>query len=180
MKTNKQSSKLATVPIQTDASAFRLRLGRSTIQGRGLFAGERLPRGRKIIEYTGERISMPRMTARIAQILEERGPMPRYLFRLNPHWFVDGEKGGGGAQFVNHSCDPNLATRRIHGHILYFSKRPIRKGEELTVDYRFRHDSPRAECRCGSPKCRGIINLTAEDWKRIRKRQSRRLLRRRS
>lgn len=174
VKASKQTSKSANAPLDPEASSFRLRLGRSSIQGRGLFAEEHLPRGRKIIEYTGERISMAGMTTRIAWILKERGPLPRYVFRLNPHWFIDGETGGCGAEFVNHSCDPNLATRRIRGHILYFSKRNIRKGEELTVDYRFRPDSPRTECHCGSPGCRGIINLTAEQWKRIRKHKSRR------
>jgi SET domain-containing protein len=45
------------------------------------------------------------------------------------------------------------------GHILYMSKRAIRHGEELTVDYRFDKDIEQARCRCGAKTCRGVINL---------------------
>jgi hypothetical protein len=45
------------------------------------------------------------------------------------------------------------------GHILYMSKRAIRRGEELTVDYRFDKDIGRVRCRCGAKTCRGVINL---------------------
>jgi SET domain-containing protein len=47
----------------------------------------------------------------------------------------------------------------MKGHILYMSLRPIRKGEELTVDYHFSKDVERVPCKCGAPQCRGTINL---------------------
>jgi histone-lysine N-methyltransferase SETD1 len=45
------------------------------------------------------------------------------------------------------------------GHILYFSRRTIKPGEELTVDYRFSEKIERVKCRCGAAGCRGAINL---------------------
>jgi SET domain-containing protein len=39
------------------------------------------------------------------------------------------------------------------------SKRAIRRGEELTVDYRFSTKIERVPCACGARKCRGTINL---------------------
>jgi SET domain-containing protein len=42
------------------------------------------------------------------------------------------------------------------------SKRLIRKGEELTVDYRFDHDAERVPCLCKSRQCRGSINLKSK------------------
>jgi uncharacterized protein len=39
------------------------------------------------------------------------------------------------------------------------SLRDIRPGEELTIDYHFDKKVERVLCRCGSPKCRGTINL---------------------
>ena len=83
-----------------------------------------------------------------------------YLFTLDSYWTLDGSVGGSGAEYINHSCDPNLVTRIIKGHIIYMSDRDIKPGEELTVDYRFDKKVERVECKCGTPKCRGTINLT--------------------
>ncbi|MBM3775085.1 MAG: SET domain-containing protein-lysine N-methyltransferase [Acidobacteria bacterium] len=140
--------------IDARYACFRLRLGQSRIHRFGVYADERIPARRKVIEYTGERISR-RETKR-------RGlASPRtYLFTLDDYWTLDGAVGGSGAEYINHSCEPNLFTRIVHGHILYMSKRPIEPGDELTVDYRFGRDVERVECRCGSPKCRGTINVT--------------------
>lgn len=139
-------------------SRFPLRVGRSRIHRFGVFALKTIPRGRKVIEYTGERLSQRQ--ARDCQTRARRrgGPRIDTLFRLNRYWSVDGAVGGSGAELINHCCDPNLKTRRIRGHLLYFSRRRIRPGEELTVDYRFPAKAERAICRCGSPNCRGTIN----------------------
>ncbi len=83
-----------------------------------------------------------------------------YLFTLDSYWTIDGAAGGSGAEYINHSCDPNLVSRIVKGHILYISARDIRKGEELTIDYRFEKRVEKVHCRCGSPKCRGTINVT--------------------
>ncbi len=131
---------------------FRLRIGRSRIHRWGVFADEPIPRGRKVIEYTGERISRRETKRRAERPLN-------YLFTLNSYWTVDGAVGGSGAEFINHSCDPNLYAKIVKGHILYMSKRAIAPGEELTVDYHFDKDVERVPCTCGSPKCRGTINV---------------------
>ena len=67
--------------------------------------------------------------------------------------------GGSGAEIINHSCDPNLYTKIFKGHILYMSKRNIRKGEELTVDYMFSKNIGRVPCSCRASNCRGTINI---------------------
>ena len=111
-----------------------------------------IPARRKVIEYTGERISR-RETKR-------RGDGPvTYLFTLDNYWTLDGAFGGSGAEIINHSCEPNLRAMTFKGHILYISKRAIRRGEELTLDYRFDKDIEQVPCCCGAKKCRGVINL---------------------
>jgi len=131
---------------------FRLRLGRSHIHGWGVYAAEPIPARHKVIEYTGERIS--RRESR------RRGLGPRtYLFTLDNYWTLDGAVGGSGAELINHSCAPNLYSWIFKGHILYMSMRDIRRGEELTVDYRFSDKVKEVPCRCGSAHCRGTINL---------------------
>lgn len=118
-----------------------------------MYAGEPIPKGKKVIEYTGERISR-RETKRRAETAEFN-----YLFTLDSYWTLDGSVNGSGAEFINHSCDPNIAAKVINGHILYMSKRDIRKGEELTIDYHFPKEDETVQCSCGTKKCRGTINL---------------------
>ena len=133
-------------------ACFRLEIRQSKIHRYGVYALEKIPPRRKVIEYTGERISR-RETKR-------RGSgRHTYLFTLDDYWTLDGAVGGSGAEIINHCCDPNLYAWNFKGHILYMSKRAIRRGEELTVDYRFSKDVERVICRCGSAKCRGTINL---------------------
>jgi SET domain-containing protein len=126
-------------------------LSSSPIHRWGVFAAESIPPRRKVIEYTGERISR-RETLRRGQ-----GELT-YLFTLDNYWTLDGAVGGSGAEFINHSCDPNLYSWNFKGHILYMSRRPIQSGEELTVDYCFSKKIERVPCRCGTVKCRGAIN----------------------
>lgn len=138
--------------IDSRYTCFLMEIRQSSIHHRGVFALEPIPAGRKVIEYTGERISR-RETKR-------RG-MGRvtYLFTLDKYWTIDGAVGGSGAEIINHSCNPNLYSRILKGHILYFSRRTIRKGEELTVDYLFAKDIGRVPCSCGTDACRGTINV---------------------
>jgi len=132
-------------------ACFRMMVGRSAIHGWGVYAAEAIPARHKVIEYTGERISRRES--------KRRGMGPQtYLFTLDDYWTVDGSVGGSGAERINHCCDPNLESRIFKGHILYMSKRAIRSGEELTVDYRFSDKIDDVPCRCGSARCRGTIN----------------------
>jgi SET domain-containing protein len=140
--------------INPDYACFKVKLAKSKIHRWGVYANESIPAGRKVIEYTGERINR-RETKRRADSSEMI-----YLFTLDPYWTLDGSVGGSGAEYVNHSCEPNLVTRIVKGHIIYISARNIKPGEELTVDYRFDKKVERVECKCGTSKCRGTINLT--------------------
>jgi len=134
-------------------ACFKLRVGPSKIHRWGVFAEQFIPPRRKVIEYTGERVSR-----REAKRRSQRRYV--YLFEIDAYWCVDGAVGGSGAEFINHSCDPNLFAKVLYGHVLYMSRRAILPGEELTVDYRLARDFKPIRCRCGSPNCRGTINLT--------------------
>ncbi|HTP86155.1 MAG TPA: SET domain-containing protein-lysine N-methyltransferase [Bryobacteraceae bacterium] len=133
-------------------ACFRLRLAESKIHRWGVYAAEDIPANRKVIEYTGERISRRESKRRSERPLN-------YVFTLDAYWSVDGSVGGSGAEFINHCCNPNIVARIVRGHILYYSARPIRKDEELTVDYRYDKHVEKFPCSCGSPHCRGTINL---------------------
>ena len=138
--------------IDSRHARFRLAIWESRIHGRGVYALEHIPPRRKVIEYTGERISRRETRRRgLGRIT--------YLFTLDDYWTIDGAVGGSGAEIINHCCDPNLYSWVYKGHILYMSRRAIRPGEELTIDYRFSDKTETVRCRCGAHACRGTINL---------------------
>lgn len=145
--------------IKLTEAAFRLRIGRSRIDRFGVFAAESIPTNRKVIEYTGERVSKRLANKRWQKTCAGHKRLRAYTFTLNRYWVIDGARGGSGAEIINHCCDPNLKARKIRDHIVYWSCRNIHRGEELTVDYRYRWRKTLTPCHCGSPKCRGTINL---------------------
>ncbi|MGC2657156.1 MAG: SET domain-containing protein-lysine N-methyltransferase [Bryobacteraceae bacterium] len=134
-------------------ACFGMKLAPSRIHRWGVYATEFIPVRRKVIEYTGERISR-RETKRRADLSDMI-----YLFTLDTYWAIDGSTGGSGAQYINHSCEPNLVARILKGHIIYVSLRDIKPGEELTLDYHFDKKVEKVPCHCGALKCRGTINV---------------------
>jgi uncharacterized protein len=73
---------------------------------------------------------------------------------LKRGYSIDGRIGGSGAEYVNDSCEPNLKPKRTAGHLFYCSRRKIRSGEELTIDYNYSKKLRRIPCRCGARNCR--------------------------
>lgn len=129
-----------------------LNVSESRIEGLGCFAALDFKKGRKIAEYTGEKISRHEIARRL------RGKRRIYICGINTYWAIDGSRGGNGTQFINHSCTPN-AFLRVHGNrILFFARRDIHAGEEITLDYIDSYHSDRKACTCGTLKCRGTIN----------------------
>jgi SET domain-containing protein len=153
VKSSGRSKNAPTPKLNPRYINFKMKLAPSKIHRWGVYAQEPIPANRKVIEYTGQRISR-KETKRRAMSSDLI-----YLFTLDDYWTIDGAAGGSGAEYINHSCEPNLAARIVRGHILYVSRRPIRKGEELTVDYHFDKKVDRIPCTCGAPRCRGTINV---------------------
>jgi len=86
-KSAQQSRAELDIPIQIDPeyACFGMRPARSAIHRWGLYATEFIPAGRKVIEYTGERIAR-RETKRRAESTDLI-----YLFTLDSYWTIDGE-----------------------------------------------------------------------------------------
>jgi SET domain-containing protein len=142
-----------TPAIDLRFACYRMRVGGSGIHRFGVYACEPIPARRKVIEYKGEVLTRRQVIRRL------KPNYFRYVFRLNSRQFMDANVGGSGAEFINHSCDGCLYSCGRRGHIIFMSRRRIRVGEELTYDYRVAASGPRLPCCCGSPKCRGTINL---------------------
>ena len=117
-----------TARINGRFSRYRLVSRRSPIHGLGVFTTESIPPRRKVIEYTGEKFPPHQLSRHVRR-------RTSYLFALNNYWTIDGSVAGSGAEYVNHSCEPNLYSWVVKGRILFMSRRAIHIGEELTVDY---------------------------------------------
>ncbi len=125
----------------------------SPIDGRGCFATAFFPKGRKIAEYAGERISRREAARRM------KGRRKHRVCVLDSRTYIDGARGGNGTHYINHCCEPNSYMRVTRGHILFMALRDIRPGEEITMDYVTTYHSDRKLCRCRAPGCRGTLNL---------------------
>lgn len=132
--------------------AYGLAVRPSQIDGSGCFATVFFPKGRKIAEYAGERISR----AEVARRARVRRKLR--ICAVNSYWSLDGSRGGNGTHYINHSCAPNSYMRITHGHILFMALRDIRPGEEITLDYVTTLHSNDKRCYCKAPACRGTIN----------------------
>ena len=84
------------------------------------------------------------------------------LFRIDNDTIIDATFDGGPARFMNHCCDPNCYSRVAHvggeKRILILAKRTLRRGEEITYDYKFPYEPEPLPCYCGAEKCRGRMN----------------------
>jgi len=139
--------------IVVQACAFRLEYRPSPIHRWGIFAVEPIPARRRVIWIHRGTYQSPRDAA------AQRAPENLHLLG-QPAGGHRGAIGGSGAEFINHSCAPNLIARTRHGRIHFVSLRPIAAGEELLLDYKVGGDTPLIPCNCGSPQCRGFLNRT--------------------
>ena len=86
------------------------------------------------------------------------------MFRMDDAEVVDATTHGNAARFINHSCEPNCYSRIVsldgQKHIVILALRRIRRGEELTYDYKFpiEGEASKLPCNCGARRCRKSLN----------------------
>jgi uncharacterized protein len=139
-----------------------LRVERSKIHGRGVFAAAPIRKGERIIEYKGRRVKWS--TASKAYRDVEGKPTHTFLFELDDVWVIDATQGGNKARWINHSCNPNCRAVQEGDRIFIEAIRTIRQGEELGYDYNIRiedrltpSEKKRWPCFCGARACRGTL-----------------------
>ena len=135
---------------------------RSKIHGRGVFAARTIPKGTRIVEYRGRRISYELAT----ELYPDEGGRPThtFLFELDNDMVIDAGQRGNAARWINHSCKPNCEAVDEDGRIFIEAIRTIRPGEELGYDYNITLEDPhtpqekrRWPCLCGARSCRGTL-----------------------
>jgi len=133
----------------------------SAIHAAGCYTTTAIPKGRRVVEYTGTRISKEKAD-------EDYADSPiTYLFGLGSGEIVI--DGHCTAMFINHSCDANCETSEIRGRVFVNSIRAIAAGEEITYDYcLYDGGDDAATCNCGAKKCRGTMYSREEIRRRNR------------
>ncbi|MGH8017041.1 MAG: SET domain-containing protein [Opitutaceae bacterium] len=140
------------------------RRGRSSIHASGLFAARDIPKGARVIEYVGPKLTKAEGWKRATEWLEKATGTNKgavYVFELNSKYDIDGNVPWNIARLINHSCNPNCEPRVLRGHIWIVARKNIAEGEELAYDYGYDfeqwQDHP---CRCGTDNCIGYIIAT--------------------
>ncbi|KAK9448900.1 uncharacterized protein V1518DRAFT_416628 [Limtongia smithiae] len=115
----------------------RVIVGPSVVSGWGLFMGEPIKQDEFLGEYKGELISQDEAERR-GKIYDKRGVS--FLFESTKDQCVDATRAGNKLRFINHSRqNPNCHARILFVNgvhrISFFTKRRIKEGEELFIDY---------------------------------------------
>lgn len=144
-----------------------IRVDRSSIEGTGVFAKQQIPKGTRIVEYTGERVPMEQLYRVV-----EAGASRVYTLALDQTTAIDGTRNGNEARFFNHSCAPNCEAYVFDDRAYLYAMRDIASGEELTFDYKLSpadraaglgFDEADYRCRCGAITCRGTLLATPKE-----------------
>lgn len=123
----------------------------SAIQGTGAFAKRPIPKGKRVIEYLGEKITKAESLRRCEQD-------NFFIFNLGDEFDLDGDVGWNPAKFINHSCAPNCEAELCDGRIWIVTLRRIQPGEEIVFNYSYDlEDYEEHPCRCGAVNCVGYI-----------------------
>jgi len=105
-------------------SAPPFAIKRSTT-GLGLFATRRIPKGKRIVEYTGPRVPND-------EVDRSNG---KYFFGVNKRWSIDGSGRDNIGRYINHSCAPNAEAIITRNRVWIWSKKTIQPGEEIAYHY---------------------------------------------
>ena len=79
-------------------------------------------------------------------------------FRYGPQTYLD--PGDYPGRYLNHSCEPNAAIRKVNNRIFLVAAEPIDPGDEIVFDYSTTigdDDVWTMRCNCGESTCRGRI-----------------------
>lgn len=126
----------------------KIYIGKSDINGKGIFAGEDIKKGERIQYIKGKRVK------NVVKNSRESAAIANWIGISRKFWM---NTEGTPFLFINHSCDPNAA---IMGTKTVVALENVRKDEEITIDYSMSDADPHWEgihCTCGTRNCRKEI-----------------------
>ncbi|MDO8656516.1 MAG: SET domain-containing protein [Nanoarchaeota archaeon] len=130
----------------------------SPIEGDGVSAEEDIKKGETIQEIHGE--------ARFLTVRNKKESLsyPNWIGVGKDKWINPSYPN----QYLNHSCNPNAGIKgaitisqdkSVKGKYVIVALKPIKEGEEITIDYSIIEgdDLWEMKCKCGEKNCRKII-----------------------
>ena len=116
---------------------------KSKIHGLGFFANKDFKKGDTVIKWKSLREISATNLDKLSKAARKNVSLVRGKYYLVP---LEGR--------VNHSCNSNTYLKDFR----YIAKRNIKKGGEITTDYRKEADSSfEMKCDCGGSNCKGAI-----------------------
>ncbi len=144
---------------KTSYSSPKVEMRESPISGCGLFAKEAIKKGELMVDFSTGRGKY--VDLKVADKFYQNGNDNQIQIDDNRFFYATTDDEIESADFLNHSCDPNLG---MDGSLKFVAMRDIKPGEELTFDYAMSESSDyKIECKCRAANCRKII--TGNDWK---------------
>lgn len=139
-------------------------------KGLGIFAKKEIKAGVTIGDYLGKVIK----TQDYNLDLDKEG---LYLMYFSDEASIYPNLKNPGIHLLNHSCQPNCWIYTYQTHTLFFARRKIKPGEELSIPYLL---SPKDKtcrpcthnCKCASKFCAGTMHLSKAKYKKWQKFQS--------
>ena len=133
-----------------------IRAKTSRIEGLGVFADRPFEEGDVVLVIDTSRV------------VDERHPLRPELGEREDHCtsLQDGRVVllPAPERHLNHSCDPNAYLRTAGAELRVIARRAIGAGDEITLDYLINtHGGSRWRCRCGAPRCRGLLEASFFD-----------------
>ena len=153
----------------THSHSGRVRVARSPIEGKGLFAVAAIRAGELIFDDDAQ--SPAPGGDGPASVVMTDAEFRAYTETVDHYSAVAIGNGRhrvslrwSDVDYGNHSCDPNAWA--ADDGVTLFARRDIDPGEEITTDYALCTDNPdwEMECHCGAAACRGTVR--GQDWQR--------------
>ena len=144
----------------------------SSVHNLGVFAARDIPKGTRILDYKGHKVSKAESTRRGNAQLEESsktGEGAVYIFVLNKKYDIDGNVPWNDCRLINHTCEPNCEAQIIRGVIWLVATKNIAEGTEIGFNYGFDLETwDDHACRCGTKSCCGYI-VGREYWPKLKR-----------
>lgn len=139
-------------PLENDNLEYK----NSSTAGVGVFNKTIIPKGKKLLEFTGEIIETKKeMEKKILNYKRFKHISQPNIFKINHREvYVDATTVGSAGRYINYSCNPNCIAKqlKIKNKINISALVQILPNTELTIDYGLQSG---AKCLCGSSNYRG-------------------------